>query len=274
MRTRTIRITGLLAALALLFAACGDDSTDTTVPGTDPTPDPIKLAGTRWVATDMFLGGAPVALVPNAAPTIEFDNDGRSFGGTTGCNLYFGEYTLGTGTIQFGGIGRTEMACEEPLMAQESNVIQVLERASVYNVVEGVLTIGEVGGSALQFVDRATVFPDAELMGTQWIADTIIRGQAASTLVPGTEVTLHVEANALRGFGGCNDYGADIEIDGNQIRVGQITYTEIACMGEGIMQQEAFVFTILGNDFTFEIDGDRLTILDRNGDGLGFQAGT
>ncbi|NND04646.1 MAG: META domain-containing protein, partial [Acidimicrobiia bacterium] len=106
----------LAATLALIAAACsGDSSSDTTV--TDPpTPDPINLSGTRWVATAMFLGGAPVAFVPNAEPTVDFTDDGRSLGGSTGCNSFFADYTVGGGTISFGGLGQTEMACEEPLM--------------------------------------------------------------------------------------------------------------------------------------------------------------
>lgn len=274
MKTQTTRILSLLAAMALVLAACGDsDPADTTV--TDPpTPDPILLAGTRWVATSMFLGGAPVPFVPNAEPTVDFNDDGRSFGGSTGCNSFFGEYTIGGGTIGFGQMGMTEIGCEEPLAQQESDVLSVFQEASVYTIENGILTIGQLGGSALQFQDRAVAFPDAELTGTKWIADTAIAGAAATTMVPGTEVTLFIDAanSEATGSTGCNTYGASVEWDRTQLTFGQVDVTEIGCAGDGIMEQEQFVLSVLQGELEVTIDGSRLTLTAPSGDGLSFRA--
>jgi len=266
----------LAAALALVAAACsGDSSPDTTVTE-PPIPDPINLAGTRWVATAMFLGGAPVAFVPNAEPTADFTDDGRSFGGSTGCNSFFGDYTAGGGTIAFGGLGQTEMACEEPLMRQEANVIQVFQDASLYTIENGILTIGQLGGSALQFQDRAIAFPDAELTGTLWLGDTLITGQAASTVAPGSSVTLQIDAAAgeARGNLSCNSYTASVEWDRTQLTFGQMSFTEMACVGGGIMEQEQFVLSVLQGELQVDIDGGRLTLTAANGDGMSFGAGS
>lgn len=266
---------GVLTAFALVMTACGgDDSSDTTLPA-EPTPDPIVLAGTRWVATAMFLGGAEAPFVPLAEPTVDFNGDGRSFGGSTGCNSFFGEYQSGGGTIGFGGIGMTEMACEPALMNQESEVIRIFEEASVFTIADGVLTIGELGGSALQFQDRAVVFPDAELTGTEWVADTIITGDAAATTVPGAEITLFIDAAAseARGSTGCNQYGAKVETSRTQMTFGQVDVTQMACEGDGIMEQEQFVLSVLRGELQVTIDGDRLTLLAPAGDGLSFRTG-
>ena len=271
----TSKIIALLASLALVLAACGGDSSPNTTVTEPPTPDPIKLSGTRWVATQMFLGGAPVAFVPNAEPTVDFNDDGRSFGGSTGCNSFFGEYQIGGGTIAFGGMGQTEMACEEPLMTQEFNVMSVFADAEIYTIENGILTIGQLGGSALQFEDRAVAFPDAELTGTQWIADTVITGQAASTLVPGSEVTLFIDAAAseARGVASCNSYTASVEWDRTQLTFGQTSFTEMACIGDGIMEQEDFVLSVLRGELQVDIDGERLTLTAPDGLGLSFRAG-
>ena len=272
---KTQTLIALIAAFALVVAACGgdDSSSDTTVTE-PPTPDPINLAGTRWVATAMFLGGAPVAFVPNAEPTIDFTDDGRSFGGSTGCNSIFGDYTIAGGTIGFGGIGQTEMACEEPLMRQEANVIRALQDASVYTVENGILTIGQLGGSALQFQDRAVAFPDKELTGTLWLGDTLITGQAASTIAPGSSITMQIDANASEATGNlsCNSYTASVEWDRTQLTFGQMSFTEMACVGDGIMEQEQFVLSVLQGELQFDIDGDRLIVTAANGDGIGFAA--
>lgn len=295
MRATKIRLAPIVAVLALVAVACGESapsntnsttsvptttsvSTTTTAPATTvttlPIPDPIKLAGTRWVATTMFIGGAEVQFVNNARPTIDFNNDGRSFGGSTGCNSYFGEYTIGGGTISFGDMGMTEIACDEPLMTQESHVMAVLVEASIYSVEDGILTIGEIGGSALQYEDRAIAFPDAELAGTQWIGDTIIRGDAATTLVPGSEVTLFIDAaqSVATGAASCNLFTANVEWDATQITFAPYGLTERFCVADGVMEQEDVVVAILQGEMRVEIDGDRLTLSASNGDGIGFRA--
>ena len=272
MTAKVVQLAALLAALALIAAACGSDSSETTVP--DPATDPVDLGGTRWVADKITIGAAPVPIVPNAQPTLDFNDDGRSFGGSTGCNSYFGEYVQGDGTIQFGGMGMTEMACEPPLMQQESNVFSILEAASVFTLADGVLVIGQVGGSTIEFIDRAVAFPDVELTGTQWVADTIISGGAASTMVPNAPVTLFIDAAASQATGstGCNEYTASVEPGRTQLTFGQMAVTERGCVGEGIMDQEQFVLAIFQGELQVTIEGDRLTLLDRNGDGLGFKA--
>lgn len=215
-----------------------------------------------------------VPIVPLAEPTVDFTDDGRSFGGTTGCNSYFGDYTISDGTIQFGGIGQTEMACEQPLMQQESDVLSVFANATTYSLIDGVLTIGDITGNALQFVDRAVAFPDAELTGTQWIADTLLMGDAASSMDAANPVTLFIDdaASEATGSTGCNDYTASVEPSRTQLTFGQMSVTERGCVGEGIMETEQFVLQLFQGELIVEIDGSRLTLLDPNGNGLSFTA--
>ena len=280
MKTTSQRLVALFGALAILLAACTSvtiDTTDSTLSGTtvsDSVPsDPVALAGTRWVGSAMFLGGAPAPLVPRAEPILDFSEDGHTFGGSTGCNSFGGEYVEGAGAIEFGGMNMTEMACEEPLMRQETNVLRIFEEASVFTIKEGILTIARLGGSSLQFIERSVAFPDVELTGTQWVADTIITGGAASTVIRGTEVTLFIDAAASEATGstGCNDYGASVEASREQLTFGQVDVTEIGCPGEGVMQQEAFVLSVLQGELRVEISGDRLTLTAPTGDALSFR---
>lgn len=281
MNARSNRFVLLLAAVAIVLGACTSVITDrtdptvsdTTMPDT-PVVGPGSLAGTRWVATGMFLGGAPAPLVPQGEPTLDFEEDGRTFGGSTGCNSFGGEYVRDGGAIEFGGMNMTEMACEEPLMRQETNVLRILQEASFFTVEDGVLTVGRLGGSTLQFIERAVAFPDVELTGTQWIADTVMTKGAASTVVQGTEITLFVDATASRATGstGCNDYGASVEASRTQLTFGQVEHTERACEDAGVMEQEAFVLSVLQGELRVDISGDRLTLTASTGDALSFRA--
>jgi len=281
MKTLNYRFAALLAVLALVAVACGSDSSDTTEPTVDPTDTtvnepgneaPNDLAGTRWVATDVFVGGAPLQIFPQAEPTIDFTDDGLSYGGTTGCNSYFGDYTAGNGTITLGSIGQTEMACEEPLMRQESEVLAILQAATTYSLADGVLTIGQLGGSAIQFIDRTEAFPDAELTGTQWIADSIVLGDVITSMDAANPVTLFIDAAASEATGstGCNDYTASVEASRTQLTFGQMSVTERGCVGEGIMETEAFVLELFQGELSVEISGSRLTLLAADGSGLSF----
>lgn len=112
-----IRAALSLAAVAvalLALAACGGSSQ----PG---------LPGTSWVLTSLD-GSDPVA---GAVPTLGFSTDGR-LGGSSGCNQYGGDVTLGDGEITVGPIQATRMACDEPRMAQEAAYLEALQGATGY----------------------------------------------------------------------------------------------------------------------------------------------
>jgi heat shock protein HslJ len=66
-----------------------------------------SLAGTAWRVVSVA-GAAPVA---GREPTITFEPERVS--GTTGCNQYFGGYTLVGGAIAFSAVGMTRMACDD-----------------------------------------------------------------------------------------------------------------------------------------------------------------
>ena len=69
------------------------------------------------------VGGAPA--VPGSEATMALAAGKVS--GTTGCNRYSGSYTLSDPDgIQFGMLAMTQMACAEPLMAQEQAFTKAL----------------------------------------------------------------------------------------------------------------------------------------------------
>ena len=292
MNNRYSKCVTLLAALALVVAACSNNSssttaageTTTTVPGsTEPGSDPSTtapsgggdLVGTRWVATELVVAGSPVEIVANAEPTLDFSDNGVDLGGTTGCNSYFSSYSVDGGFLVFGGVGMTEMACEEPLMQQESHVLAVFAGQAPYAVGDGTLTVGDPAVSSLVFVPRSVAFPDVELTGTQWIGESVIAGDAVATMVAGAPVTMTIDANTSMATGstGCNDYGVSVEWSRTEITFGSMEATERGCTEPGVMEQEGFVLELLQGELVYTINGDRLTILEPGGiNGLNFVA--
>lgn len=100
-----------------------------------------SLAGTAWRAVSVA-GAAPVA---GREPTIRFEADRIS--GTTGCNQYFGGYTLVGGAIAFSAVGMTRMACDDAIGRLEGAFTSALTAATTATVdPDGRLHVGGTGG--------------------------------------------------------------------------------------------------------------------------------
>ena len=126
-----------LACLLALVAACGSAE-----PGGAPAVtvgDGPRVAHPRFdgafVITGLVLDGSPVALEQRPALEIE-----TVFGGLTvlsGCNTYFGAFTLDEdGTASFTLAGGSDLDCG-PLAGQEDAVLAALEGAQTWTVVDG-----------------------------------------------------------------------------------------------------------------------------------------
>lgn len=126
-------------ATAVLMTGCG------SIGG-----EALQLEDTSWKLVE--LDGQPI--LPNSEVTIQFD-EGKA-GGSSGCNSYNGEYTLeADGSIQFGPMASTMMACEQGLMDQEINFFQTLVEVTAAEIDDGRLTMEDGAGSVLLVFERA-----------------------------------------------------------------------------------------------------------------------
>ena len=106
-------VTAALAAL-LLVAACGSAAV-TTTPSEPPAA--VDPAG-EWQLVEGTVDGRALVLPPDVAVTLVVE--GSSVSGRSACNQYFGEFAIVDGRVTLGGLGGTEMACEEPVMTIEA----------------------------------------------------------------------------------------------------------------------------------------------------------
>ena len=90
----------------------------------------------------------------------------------------------------------------------------------------------------------------ADLAGTNWVM-TALGGQPP---VAGTVVSLDfTSATAVSGNSGCNGYGGTYETDGFHIQFGPLVGTLMACLDEGVMEQETAFRSALENAVFYEI---------------------
>lgn len=181
------------------------------------------------------------------------------------CNNYGGGYELDGNRITFSPMYMTEMACEEPMMSVETAYHAAL--AAVTEVErEGDSLVLRGEGTELAFVALPPV-PDAALQGTRWTLDSLIRGDAVSS-VQG-EAWLELAADgSLRGSTGCRELTGRYVVDGDRLVTSELQ-ADGNC-AEPLVAQDAHVVGVLEGGFSAAVDGKRLTLTGSGGDGLGY----
>jgi heat shock protein HslJ len=247
-----------LALLIIILAACG---------GTTPAA-PASLEGTSWVL--QTLRGQ--ALVAGTTITLDFDSD--EVGGTAGCNQYGGSYTVAGDQLTLGMLFMTEMYCMDPdgVMAQESDYLEALATVARYRMAGERLELLDSDGQVVLSFTPAPPAPAVALEGTAWVLTTFLDGDAARSVLNGTEITLLLEEGNVGGTAGCNSYTGSYTRQDDTLAFGPLATTRMYCQDpDGVMDQEAQYLDLLGNVTTFELDGAQLTLRAADGSGLVFR---
>jgi heat shock protein HslJ len=252
-----------LVLLAAALLACNPTAGDGT-----QTPT-TALEGTEWelVALD---GQAPLEGTAITATFAE-----GQIAGSSGCNSYFGSYTLRGSALQVQGLGGTEMACFDPegVMDQEQTFLSRLGEVASCRLADDQLILRDAQRNEVLIFAPVEPVPDAELESTAWALTTFIDSDVASSLISGTAITLLLAHGTGRGSAGCNDYGGKYTLQPGILEIPEIDITEQRCLEPpGIMEQETQYIALLESVTTFELDGSQL-FLRTNGDrGLVFVA--
>lgn len=89
----------------------------------------------------------------------------------------------------------------------------------------------------------------------------------------GVEITLSFSDDGTAGgSAGCNSYGSDYTVEGNQITFAQVVSTMMACQDEDVMKLEAEFLAALQNSESFDLQEGTLTITSTEGKTLEFVA--
>ncbi|MDY0885626.1 META domain-containing protein [Dongia soli] len=156
-------LTASLIALGACAQPVGDSNRDATrIAASNPALTGGELKGTRWRLMSYGTYSAPQHVIDDLQNVafLQFDAKEQRFGGSTGCNRFFGEYRqIGDAEISIGQMGSTRMACLGQLDQQERDVLDLLSHATAYGVAEDQLTIATADGRSLTF---AAVGPDTQ----------------------------------------------------------------------------------------------------------------
>lgn len=101
----------------------------------------------------MEMKGKEVVLLEGQKEiTIQINPEAGTFGGSNGCNRYFGTFKDdGNGRMILADFNGTKMACPEAFHKMESNYMQLLRRCNGYNLGEYTLELTQDGKTLLSF---------------------------------------------------------------------------------------------------------------------------
>lgn len=226
------------------------------------------LAGTSWQLTS--IGGRDV-MTPQEGeqmPTLTFGSDG-TLSGHGGCNSFSGSYTLSDDTLTVSELVSTRRACRgRALMQQEREFLAALGSASAFRVEDGQLVLEYGRGKSLVLSSMFT------LMDTAWQLVSYGDVDEPTLVANDTLVTLSFsDEGTAGGSGGCNNYGGSYTVgSAGSIRFSEIASTMMACLEEGVMEQEGAYLEALNRATSYTLTLDQLVIAYGEGEQLIFVA--
>jgi heat shock protein HslJ len=237
-----------LSALILAVTSCGASQSGSG-----------GLTGKVWALADLM--GKP--LVAGTNITAEFGSEGK-VSGSSGCNQYNGTYTVSGKNITVTPTASTLMACDQAVMDQENAYLDALGQAKTYAVTGDQLTLAGAAKSGLAVYQAQS----QDLAGTSWQVIGYNNGKGAVvSVMAGTTLTAEFGADGnLSGNSGCNTYNGPFTVTPDQIKIGPLATTRMACAEPaGVMEQEALYLAALETAATYKIEGMRLQL--RTADG-------
>jgi heat shock protein HslJ len=236
----------------LVLAACGASGSGQGGGG--------DLTGKVWALSEL----AGKSLVPGSGITAEFSSTGE-VSGSAGCNRYSGKYTVSGDSITFSSpMASTMMMCEQAVMDQESAYLKALGEAKTHTVSGDQLTLVGTEKTALAVYGAQS----QDLAGSSWEAIGYNNGkQAVTSVMAGTTLTAEFgKDGTLSGNGGCNSYSGPYKVSGNQITIGPLASTKMACGDPaGVMDQEAQYLAALQSAAAYQIEGAVLELRTKDG---------
>lgn len=217
------------------------------------------LDGTEWLSIAVTEDGADRPLVDGTRIRLSF-TDGQ-LGASAGCNTMGGAYRLEGGRLVFEGGGMTEMGCDDERHAQDDWLFGFLGSQPSLAQDGDKLTLTS-GATVITFQDRETPEPDLPLVGTTWTVDSIISGDAVSSVPDGANATLvFTDAGELEVDTGCNTGAGTYEVADGTLRVGEVNTTLIGCGGAAGELEAAVMAVLNAGELDHAIDAGSLTLM-------------
>lgn len=118
-----------IALFTLIFSSC------------DETKKVIEVAETVQLSGEYVVMEVGETTLKGDPMTFTFTALDKSIRGNTGCNSFFGNYTLDAFVLSFGELAVSEKYCDEPIMESERALMGALKNTGGYMMKDKVLTL-------------------------------------------------------------------------------------------------------------------------------------
>lgn len=115
------------------------------------------------------------------------------------------------------------------------------------------------GGSSAAGADKPPV------TGVHWSVDSVTAGGRTHPAPADAHLRIGADGRA-EGSLGCNRFGARATVDGDRVRLTDVTATEMGCDDTPAGFEETLARALTAGPLTAEADGDRLTLTTAGGD--------
>lgn len=180
------------------------------------------------------IDGTPLTVKAGSTqPYIVFDTKDGLIYGNSGCNRMSSalDTTLTPGTIDFGNMASTMMAC--PDMENEQLVLTALGNVNRYHA-EGsnkVVLTGATGKTSMVLERRFEVIPYSELDG-KWMIETVFGTSLPASLEQRPYLVFDTKAGKVHGELACNNMNGSIvhnDAEASSIAIPQAATTRMMC---------------------------------------------
>jgi heat shock protein HslJ len=253
----------IAAAAFLLAGGCGGEDASTSADG--------DLTGRTFLSESVTENGQARELVDGTRISLDFTTDGQ-VSANAGCNHLFGDVTIDEDRLEVGLMGGTEMGCDPDLHAQDEWLMSFLQSSPSWTLDGDRLTL-TAAGTEIVLLDREVADPDRPLENIRWLVDTIISGEAASSMWAGTEGSawLLIEGGRFTAGSGCREFDGGVEIGDGSLRFADTVQTDPACPEE-LREVDEAMQAIFASEAEYSIEADRLLLTGPDDVGLGFHA--
>ena len=252
----------VLSTIFVLGACAGAATSPGPSDGNPGGNDPRGIDGRTFLSTKV----EGQTLVDGS--TIRLSFNGTNIGVSAGCNSMGGRFAVDGDRLLTDQMGGTDMACDPALMDQDRWVTEFLNGATI--ALDGDTLVLTRGDTTVTLTDREVADPDRPLLGTRWVLDGIVAGDAVSSVPVGVTASLVFSDGQVDVEAGCNAGSGGIQVVDDTITFSGIALTKMACEADA-MAVEAAMGAVLTGAVGYQIEAGVLTLRTANA-GLNFRA--
>ena len=127
----------LVALVSAVFAMC--------------TPKKDIPVESNWAVDKLYVEGTEISVPEGHNPYLAFLKDSK-ISGETGCNRFFGDYTIKGKTLAFTNVGSTRMMC--PQMAFENAFMDAINTAAQFTLADDTLVLKDKDGNIIAILKK------------------------------------------------------------------------------------------------------------------------